>query len=471
MTADSTTQFYAPRARLVDVATNTVIGGTFIADAAHTDASQNQTLDIVSAQVTLVNTGVAQLKVALNNQIFDGDGLPLTPPWLYNAFDRLRFGQWVRLDMSYGDAPWTKMIVAQINNMQFQFASTGPAEVTIIGEDLLSLFKRKPTEDKRYSQGRTEEQIVRDVVTRAGGVPRFAGSTPGQVRRGSDGWVENRGSLLAWPTISEDLPAITHQKAQTFLQFLQPIADRMDFEIFVDFTRNYIPLDEPGDPVPSSASESAADASAVMLHFEPARSLLSGGTPEVFVPLTWGRDLVDFTPTLKVWDLATGVTVKGRNPTSVERINHDIQGPDADGYVAMDLGKASSSEPDLVPATTLRRQLLQGVTVPTDAPIEVDVTNLGNERARLMAIATLRAKARELISVEATTIGFPSLRAGSHVDIAGLYAPFDGLYYIVKAVHVLDEHGYHTTLTLRRSGMQAPNSYVWSLDSIQRRAS
>ena len=463
---DSVTQFFAPRARLVDVASNTVIGGDQWGDT--------NVLSLVSARVTLVNTGVAQLQVVLDNTIFDAEGLPKQPPWLYNALDRIKFGQKVRLDLTYGDGPWTKMIVAQINDMQFGFAAAGPAQVTLTGEDLLSRLKAKPTDDKPYPRGTTEEQIVGDVVSRSHNTDTpFAGSTVTNETRDGEGYLANEGSTIAWPTITEDLAPVTHQKAQSYLQFLQSIADRMDFEIFVDFKRNYLPLDEPGTAPAHAQPESVHD-NDVMLHFEPARSLLAGAAPSFYVPLYWGpaRDaqspppnLLTFTPKLKVWDLVTGVKVKGRNPTSVTRIQHEVEGSAAAAAVAQDLGSTSTTP--LVDALTLRTQLLQDVTVPTDVPLDVDATNLGEERAKLLAVAKLREKARELISVEATTLGFPSLRAGIHVDVNGLQAPFDGLYYVLKAVHTFDAGGYKTALTLRRSGMQNPNQYAWKLSSAR----
>jgi len=447
---DSVTQFFAPRAQLVDVESNTVVGANW-PDGNH--------VALVSARVTLVNTGVAQLTVVLDNTRFQQQGdsiLPMQPPWLYNALDRLRFGQKVRLDLSYGDAPWTKMIVAQINDMQFTFASSGPSQVTITGEDLLSRLKQKPSADKPYPRGQTEEQIVRDVVTRSGNSDApFAGSTVTNQTRDGNGYLANTGSAIEWPTITEDLQSVTHQKSQTYLQFLQSIADRLDFEIFMDFTRNYLPLDEPGT---AQSTTPPADTSAVMMHFEPARSLLNGHAPSFYVPLVWGRNIVDFTPKLKVWDLATSVKVSGRNPTSVQRIQHSVEGAGAIAEVARDLGRTEGT-PAPMSALELRQTLLQGVSVPTDAPLDVPATNLGEERARLLAIAKLREKAREFLSVEASTIGFPSLRAGIHVDVSGLHAPFDGVYYVIKAIHTLDAQGYKTQLTLRRPGMQNPMTY------------
>src|SRR5690606_9745434 len=156
------------------------------------------------------------------------------------------------IEMTYGHQPWTKMILAQVNELQFGFGASGD-QLTVIGEDLLSVLKRKPDRDKRYGRLPSEAQIVSDVVERSGG-PRFTGVAVSDPRPDPEGWVTNRGPLLAWPSFSEQTPTITHQKAQTYLQFLQSIASRMDFEIFVDFARNYLPPDATGQPAAGSSS-------------------------------------------------------------------------------------------------------------------------------------------------------------------------------------------------------------------------
>lgn len=466
MTTDPVTQFYAPRARLVDVASEQVIGG-----ALGGGQSGPAALDLISATITLVNSGTSQLKVVLNNQIFDDNGLPAAPPWLYNGLDRLRFGQRVRLDLAYGDQPWTKMIVAQINDMQFTFSATEGAQLTIVGEDLLCMLKRKPSADHPYPAGTTEEEIVRDVVTRAGGAPEFTGTAAITGGRGDDGWRVLDGPLVAWPEFTEPLPGVTHEKAKTFYEFLSVIADRLDYEVFVDFVRNYVPLDQPGEaPPPRPSGDDAGPADPrpndVRLHFEPTRSRLSGSSPSFVVDLAWGLNLLEFTPKLKVWDLVTAVRVTGRDPKSIERVNQVIDEPsEVDAIIAADLGRVAGG-PFLIPATELRREFFRDV--PADAPLVVDFTNLGPQRARLLAEATLRGKAREMCTVKAVAIGFPSIRPGIHVDVTGMYAPFDGLYYVTKTVHTFDSEGYRTELALRRAGLQHPDQYAWSLASGRR---
>lgn len=463
MTVDFGTQFYAPSMRLVDVETNQVIG----AEIASSDGAQ-PLLGIVSARVTLVNTGVSQLQVVLVNQIYTPSGMPAVPPWLFNGLDRLRFAQVVRLDMRYGDQPWTKMIVAQINDMQFTFPTGGGAQVTIVGEDYVCRLKRKPREDKRYDPGQTEDQIARDVVSRAGGLPAYMQAALETRQRSDDGYLETRGPLVELPAFTEELPSVTHQKTQTYLQFLQSIAERLDYEIFVDFAKNYLPLDAPGAALPASESGPRDPSpNEQIFHFEPARSLINGGGPRFVVDLAWGMNLVEFNPKLKVWDLPTEVEVRGRAPTSVTRVEHMIADDDAvDAVIRADLGRLAG-EPPITPSTELRRHYFQAIPNPENK-LEIDVTNLREQRAIRKAEAALRDKHRAMVGVEAKTIGFPSIRAGIHVDVSLLYAPFDGLYYVTKAVHSFDANGYTTELSLRRPGLQPPDEYAWSIRSGRR---
>ena len=479
MTTESPTKYYAPQVRVVDASTDALIGATPVArpaDAgtgggggAATEREPMVHLDVVSVSVTLVSSGVGQLTLVLNNQRFDAEGRPTTPPWKYNGLDRIKFGQRLRVDMTYGEQPWTKMILAQVNSVKFAFPSSGPAQVTIIGEDLACLLRRLPDEDKTYPRGTGEEAIAGDVATRATG-PAFAGATRSPVARDASGFVENRGSQLAWPELPEDTPPLTHAKDQTFLTFLQGIADRMDFEIFVDFTRNYLPADETGEaPPPPAAGEEASpapqsgDPNEVLLHFEPARSLLRGGEPPFVVDLAWGVNLAEFTPTVKVWDLFTAIRLRGRSRDRLARVREAIDTPEEiNAIIAEDLGRISGG-PTLVPATELRHEFLRDVAgLPMQAPTEVNITNYDRERGLLQAKAVFRAKAREMCAVQATTVGFPSLRPGMHVNVTQLYAPFDGLYYVTKAVHTIDGAGFKTQLTLRRPGLQRPSEYPWA---------
>jgi hypothetical protein len=450
MTTETTnpgTRFFAPQARLVDADTNNVIGATPGAGGSHPAV-----VDLVSAKVTLAINNVCLLQVVLNNQRND-NGRPVFPPWKYNNLSQIKFGQRLRLDLRYGADPWNKMILARVTDLQFGFPSSGASQLTVVGEDLLSLLKTKPGKEHPY-QNRKEDFIVENVLERSKAAAlglTFTGVTP---------TPENpqKGPLVAWPEL-QPLRSITHGKDTNFLAFLQSIAERMDFEMFVDFTERLI-LD--GDAKPSNANT-------VKLHFEPARSVVD---PKQVLDLRWGTNLIEFTPKLKVWDLMTEVTVGGTRHGKRKPERKTIK-PD-DAAIKADLkadpeytftATGLSGKPEvtkgvaLLGASGVRESFFAKEGTPAPNPGNVNTANLDGDRVKLQGIATLRNSMRQLLTAEASTIGFPALRPGIYVRIGGLYPPFDGLYYVTQTVHSFDGSGYRTQFSLRRPGLLDPKKY------------
>lgn len=436
------TRFFAPQARLVDADTNQVVGQS-------TGSTPNPAdMDLVSATVTLTINNVCQLQVVLDNQRNRG-GLPVFPPWKYNSLAQIKFGQRLRLDIRYGGDPWHKMILARVTDLQFGFPSSGAALLTIIGEDMLSLLKTKSETEKRYAD-RKEDFIVRDVLVRSEAKDlglEFVGVEP------KNPLDPLKGPLLAWPDL-DPLRSVTQAKETTYLQFLQGIAERMDFEMFVDFTERLL-LDSQAPP---------KDANKVMLHFEPARSLV---TPDNAIDLRWGTNLIDFTPKFKVWELLTGVKVAGTRHGKRKRHVDLIRVDDAE--ITKDLKQdleytlpaaEGTSEPvKLLDAGKVRDEFFTKEGKPAANTPSISTSNLDEPRARLQGIATLRKSLREMLTAEASTFGFPELRPGVYVRIGGLYPPFDGLYYVTQTVHTFDTNGYRTQFSLRRPGMLDPDKY------------
>jgi phage protein D len=389
--------FNAPQVRVFDVERNQ-------------DHEANR--DVVSASVTLVNHGVSHAEITLNNHRADN---PTYPPWKYNAFDLLAFGQRLRIDFRYGTAPWVPMILVRVTDLQFSFPTAGGAKLTVIGEDLLSLLKTpdRNRQDKRYAKADEMDMVV-DVLSRSAcGLPL----APPQVPR---------------VVFADKLRTVIHSGTQTFLQFLESLAERMDYELFVDF-------DDPTNPD-----------SPLSLHFEPARSLgLLGG-----VDLEWGKNLSDFRPSFKVWEQYTKVTVKGTHPQYRRIVEKDA----GDSEVKKDLQK-EAGQPAPMSAIEARTRFF-----PDDQgsrnPYSLSVTGLDEQRAELKAARELRQRAREFLTATGSTIGFTDLRPGIHINLSGLRPPFDGLYYITQTTHTVDSGGYRTGFLVRRPGMLEPSLYL-----------
>lgn len=402
-TARPGTRLHAPQVRLVDEA------GEALAIA-----GQPVSQDLISAKVTRVASGVSQVEVVLNNQRHSAEHRPLVPTWRYNGLDPVSFGTRMRVDYRYGNEPWTPMILARVTDISFLFPQAAGAQVTLQGEDLLSLLKTKPAQDTLYSN-QQEVDVVRSAVSASGASLSVRATAP-------------------TPGFSAPLASVTHQGANTYLQFIESLAERMDYETYVDFD----------DPSPGSNS------SAVSLHFEPARSATLGEPIE----LAWGRDLLDFKPAFKGWDLLTDAVASGTQPGRRRPFTATVTMANA----INDLHRADGGGTPLS-ASDARQSAFDNENRPDSHTERISVTNLDEERARLQATAVLRRSARQFLTADVTTIGVTGLRPGRHVNLSGFHAPFDGIYYITQTVHTLSAAGYLTVSSLRRPGMLDPSGY------------
>lgn len=467
---------FAPQARLVDVSSGRVIGTNVQRRTTETQREITTIIapDLISAVVTQVNTGVSTVTITLNNQRVDpvDHKRPIYPPWKFNDFSgsrsgsqdttgtyALKLGQRVRVDFRYGSGPWTKMILARITDLAFSFPADGGSRVVVTGEDLMSILKVKPTRDHPYPAGRQEEEIFDDVLQRArAGVSYARGDRP-------------------IPRRDQGLPAVRHQKSQTYFQFMTDIADRLDTELYVDFVdRNVESVSVPGA---ATADESNADSTAIDVsrelefRMEPARSGIRPSTRDedwtanetrdrsTYIELRHGKSLIDFTPTLKVWEMPTSANVSGSHPHRRGRARGEITAADIQSAIRGELWP-SESYPDATPidAISARREYFGDANDAEDNADSSHTSHLDQQRTRMQALASVLKKVREFLTVEAKTIGVPKLRAGKHVHILGLRPPFDGFYYVTKTVHTLDGSGYFTQLALRRPGMLPPGMYM-----------
>ncbi len=375
--------------------------------------------DVIKADLTLVNTGISGLSLTLNNQRFGGESesgipLPIWPPWKYNDLTRLRFGQRLVFGLGYPDAPDSEVTATvRVTDIKFSFPNDGAAHLTVECKDLLSLLETHPTEDKNY-RNRDELFIVNDALSRSGCGLTLADS-------------ERRLSL------SEPLNRLSHAKSQTYYKLVEDLATRLDYELYFD--------DDDGQ-----------------VHFALSRSLTDESIDELVV-LQWGRDLLSFAPTLMVWDQYTSAYPSGRRARERQRVRPD----DIKEEAILDDLEQERDEPGLLTAIDVRRTLIDDQPeCPTDRdapscnPHPVQVTNLDDERAAQATKAALRTQARKLLTVQVETIGRPELRPGAHVVIAGMSRPFDGVYYITRAVHAYGGSGYRTTLSLRRPAIFDP---------------
>lgn len=390
---------------------------------------------MTSLSVELVNTGVSKLDLVLNNQAYGNDQLPMQPPYRYNDFRSFDYGRQLQVDLRYvggtavsrddlrlGQVPdasgggWTPVIRARIVDLKFSFPNSGGATLRVKGEDLLSVLKTEPSQDKTWRE-KQELEIVRELVT-----------DPAHGLTLADAPSGSRHSF------SRPLRRVQQRKGRTHLQFIREMADRLDYELFAAF-------DTPTDPD-----------SAVRIHFEAARS----GTLDErsLVDLAWGLNMLDFEPQFQFWHQYTGAKAVGRDPWGSGRFDAESE-PDAVEHDFQVEGRRS----DALSAVEVRRSFNKRENLAAENIKNIEVTNIDRERAVVRANAVLLTQARTFLTARISTVGLPQLRPGIHVNIRGMHPPFDGLYYLTRVRHTLDASGFKSALETRRPGFGNPALY------------
>lgn len=411
------------------------------------DLPADMLADIRSVEVTRVHSGASQYSITLNNAYTstaaDRRGPPRDgeqglherdrhtwPRYKYTAFDLLSFGQRLRIDLRYwpeqptngdrngsGGGSWVPMVAGPITDMRFAFGASGTT-LTVSGEDDLSHLK-----DRRTMRHEFDAVPERDLVTQLLGLAGYPLSSLATPR-------------VEWPAFatSGDAPAEAINDGQSYLEFLNKLADRLDLEVFIEF------------------ADLADPQAGVELHVEPARSAeppqqSSGAVYTV----EQGKNLLAYAPLIKVVDQPSEVLVRGRHRDREQP--RRIEGSAGPSDLTDELHRDPALDDDLAPAADVRNHFFPDRPNPL---VLANETNLDDERGRHLALVALRRKARELFTVDAATIGLPLLRPGNHVEIRGLTPPFDGFFYLTKAVHRYAADGYTTSFSGRRPGMPLP---------------
>ena len=426
----------------------------------HGDVLAELQSDVLGVEVTRVNTGAGQYSITLNNwydtlpadrdpageaagqrETLLGSGRrdrrqPVWPRWKYADLSRLTFGQRLRIDMRYWPpdadagadargrdaeepAQWVPMISGPITDMKFVFATGEGARLEIAGEEDFTTLRAKNPNRVTYG-GRSDLDIVQDVLRRAQYPLPLA--SPGR----------------RWPPFATSTAEALHEEhaqGQSYLEYLQKFAERLDLEIFLEF-----------------ADLASADAG-LAFHMEPARSRVRPDTAprEVYV-LEREKNLVAFAPTIKVEPQFTSVTVRGRHRdhNRAEAVRRVAQRAVLDDELHVD---PAYRDPALDSAPAWRERMYG----PNDY-VAPNRSNIDDARAAALAEAMLRRQARDFMTVQGTTIGLPMLRPGRHVEIRGYRAPFDGYFYVTRTVHSFGEGGMRTQFTARRPGMPRPEA-------------
>jgi hypothetical protein len=155
--------------------------------------------------------------------------------------------------------------------------------------------------------------------------------------------------------------------------------------------------------------------------------------------LTWGKDLLDFSPKVSTIGQVAGVGMR----FVLREIPLDFLV--AVGY---DFDRESiviSVVPGAAAATT--QQLLGSLIEIIDQPIgsPADITN-----SALVIAHELRQKLNNRLTGSGSCVGDPRIRAGAMIRVEGLGPDFSGNYRVSSATHSIDGSGYRTSFEVRK---------------------
>lgn len=187
------------------------------------------------------------------------------------------------------------------------------------------------------------------------------------------------------------------------IAFLVERAKRINFEVFVrDDTLHFVKTREGQDPT---------------------------------LKLAYGTSLVSFMPSLTLAKQVSKVTVMCWHPHEGRLIKKTAERGKLAG-----LGKGKNAASVLEDALGKdgKEEIITSEQVKTDA------------EAEKLAEAVLARTSYAFITGQGTTVGMPSLRAGTNVELTGLGKRFDGNYYVTESTHRIDGSGYTTSFNVRK---------------------
>lgn len=431
--------------------------------------------DIVRAEVTLVSTGLSQYSITFNNWLLTlpGDPTPATtgnaiatgqpptqsgapggPTWprfKYDDFAILAFGQRLRIDMRYwpGESTtdttpppnnWSALVSGPITDMRFSFGSGQGAQVTVAGEDDLSTLKDKQKDPVKLRRA-AEVNIVQEIINEKANL-NLNIATP---------------KITPPPFTTNNANGIQEglRSGQCWMDLINKFADRLDFEAFAEFADPPATPPTPSPPPagsPSSGSSTQWTPPPLEFHFEPYRGRVPYDTNlRSIYRIDRQRNMLDFSPTIKVDDMATTSEVRGRHRDPQQ--GTEVIGTATSAIVQDELQYDPALDIQPSTAGVVRTAFFKNRQ---SWQVTQNQTNLDPDRAAANAEAEMRKKSRELFSIDVTAVGDPRIRPGRMVEIRGMRPPFDGFYYIKKVVHTYGTDGLRTKITACRPGMPMP---------------
>ena len=221
----------------------------------------------------------------------------------------------------------------------------------------------------------------------------------------------------------------------------EEIAGDMGFSAVVDRTDVEHPLVSPNDAKYSEILTGRAQRIGYetvvkdrTLYFQKPRYLEN---PSPVLTLEWGRNLIDFSPSLSTYDMVTAVTV---------RASQTARGQGTDPLV----GEAKGGDERVRLGSETGPQVAKKIF--GDNPVlSEDHTATSQQEAKELAIARLENQAMEFISGSGSCTGDPRLKARTVIELKGLGKRYSGKYYVTSATHTINASGYKTSFSIKRN--------------------
>ena len=286
----------------------------------------------------------------------------------------------VTIEMGYVDDRSLKL-VGEITAVSPSFPESGVPTLTVRGFSLLSRLQRMPRQEPFESA--TDSGIAHEIAMAMGLTPMV---DPTKAKR----------SLFA-------------PNGATYGDILLKRAKRIGYEVTVKERTLY--FQKPRyikDPTPTMTFE-------------------------------WGKDLLNFTPTLNTNKMVTDVTVRG-SQTSQGGEKTPLVGKASAGKERVKMGARTGPQIAKASKDGENKVLLQ----------EHDLAD--QTEADLIALAHLETAALEYMSGRGATIGNPQLLARRVIELKGLGRHFSGKYYVVSTTHTISASGYRTEFEVKRNG-------------------
>ena len=297
------------------------------------------------------------------------------------ALDLLTLGKRVWIRMGYGDSKAQKLLLSgYITGLGTSFTEGGSPSLEVSGTDSTYLLTLGTKE--RQSK---ENMTVKDMV----------------------GLIVGDSKLAPVGEGAPAIPVTLNSDQQTDLLFLGALAKKYNFTF-------YAPAAPAGD----------------RLHVGPHRA---GAAP--IGALTWGVDLLSFSPVIELGKQISKVTVHGWDEVAKKPITGvATREPPASGG-----GTGGGST--------------QKKIFGKESELELNLPVKTQKEAKELAEAELAGRAREFARGTGETFGFPELLPDTNVELKGLGARFSRTFYVTKTVHRFEGSGYRTRFDVERTAM------------------